>query len=133
MEDGGKGAMVRLFHLPSSMLHPRFLFLCFVPFIVASCSAPRPDESLSPDLPLDDPKLVAGQQVFMRNCYQCHPGGRGGLGPSLNDKGLPGFAIRTQVRNGFGAMPAFDEKRISDQDLDNVVAYLKALRGQKAG
>jgi mono/diheme cytochrome c family protein len=111
----------------------KFLFLCIAPVILVSCAAPRADETLSGTLPLDDPKLVAGQQIFMRNCYQCHPGGNAGLGPSLNDKGLPGFAIRTQVRNGFGAMPAFDDKRISDQDLENVVAYLKALRGRKAG
>jgi mono/diheme cytochrome c family protein len=109
----------------------KFLFLCIAPFLLVSCSAPRGDETLPAGLPLDDPKLVAGQQVFMRNCYQCHPGGNAGLGPSLN--GLPGFAIRTQVRNGFGAMPAFDDKRISDQDLGNVVAYLKSLRRQKAG
>jgi mono/diheme cytochrome c family protein len=111
----------------------RFPFVCIAPFLLVSCAAPRVDETLSASLPLDDPKLVAGQQVFMRNCYQCHPGGGAGLGPSLNDKGLPGFAIRTQVRNGFGAMPAFDDKRISDQDLENVVAYLKALRGRQSG
>jgi mono/diheme cytochrome c family protein len=84
-------------------------------------------------LPLADPKLVAGRQIFMANCYECHPGGSAGLGPSLNDKPLPAFAIRTQVRKGFGAMPAFDEGRIPDPDLDNVVAYLQMLRQHKPG
>jgi mono/diheme cytochrome c family protein len=51
-----------------------------------------------------------------------------GLGPALNNKPLPGFAIRYQIRNGMGAMPAFDEEKISDKEAKNIVAYLKALR-----
>ena len=64
----------------------------------------------------------------MTHCYQCHPGGAAGLGPGLNDKPLPGFAIKTQVRRGLGAMPAFSPEKISDSDLDNLVAYLVTLR-----
>jgi mono/diheme cytochrome c family protein len=107
--------------LPSS-----FILLC-------GCGTPRRDEPLAGPLRLDDPKLVTGQQVFMHNCYQCHPGGSAGLGPPLNDKPLPGFAIRTQVRKGLGAMPAFDPKMIPEEDLDHVLAYLKALRAHKSG
>jgi mono/diheme cytochrome c family protein len=36
--------------------------------------------------------------------------------------------IRFQVRHGLGAMPAFSEKEIGDRELDDLVAYLKALR-----
>lgn len=82
---------------------------------------------LSEAQPEDEAELL-GQQVFMNHCYQCHPGGRAGLGPALNDKPLPGFAIRTQVRQGFGTMPAFPEEMISDEKLDGLVAYLIALR-----
>jgi mono/diheme cytochrome c family protein len=95
------------------------------------CSTSRREEPLSGPLPLADPNLVAGRQVFMANCYECHPGGSAGLGPSLNDKPLPAFAIRTQVRKGFGAMPAFDDTRIPQPDLDNLVAYLQMLRSHK--
>jgi mono/diheme cytochrome c family protein len=112
-------------HRTSNRLLP--FALCLLPFAF-SCSSSRREEPLTGPLPLSDPKLVAGRQVFMHNCYECHPGGSAGLGPSLNDKPLPAFAIRTQVRKGFGAMPAFDESRIPDPDLDNVVAYLQMLR-----
>lgn len=69
-----------------------------------------------------------GQIVFARRCGPCHPGGEGGLGPSLNDKPLPEGLIRLQVRQGFGAMPAFGEDRLTEPELDDVVAYLRALR-----
>ena len=44
-----------------------------------------------------------------------HPAGAGGL-------------IRFQVRNGLGAMPAFKEDRLSAQQLDDLIAYLDAIR-----
>jgi mono/diheme cytochrome c family protein len=134
IEDGGDRkrppAAIRR-HLPSSIFHPRFLLLAIT--LAAGCSTSRREEPLSGPLPLSDPKLVAGRQVFMGNCYECHPGGSAGLGPSLNDKPLPAFAIRTQVRKGFGAMPAFDDSRIPNWDLDNLVAYLQMLRSHKPG
>jgi mono/diheme cytochrome c family protein len=64
----------------------------------------------------------------MTQCHQCHPGGEAGLGPSLNDKPLPGFMMKFQIRHGIGAMPAFSKDNVGDEDLDAVVAYVKALR-----
>lgn len=76
-------------------------------------------------------QVERGREVFARHCYQCHPGGAAGLAPAINDKPLPEAMIKFQVRNGLGAMPAFDEERISDADLDAVVAYLDALRANR--
>jgi mono/diheme cytochrome c family protein len=79
------------------------------------------------------PKSAAearGEHVFFTFCHQCHPGGAAGLGPALNDKPLPAFAMRTQIRVGAGAMPAFSDREISDSDADAVVKYVIALRGQ---
>jgi mono/diheme cytochrome c family protein len=73
-----------------------------------------------------------GERVFMAQCQQCHPGGAAGLGPAINNKPLPAFLIRYQVRRGLGAMPEFDEAVISDADLDALVAYLQELRRQRA-
>jgi mono/diheme cytochrome c family protein len=50
------------------------------------------------------------------------------LGPAINDKPLPGFLVRLQVRSGLGAMPAFSEQDISPEELHDLVLYLKALR-----
>ena len=99
--------------------------------LLPGCATSRREEPLTGPLPLSDTKLVEGRQVVMANCYQCHPGGSAGLGPALNDKPLPAFAIRTQVRKGLGSMPGFDEARISRPDLDNLVAYLQTLRQHK--
>lgn len=35
---------------------------------------------------------------------------------------------RFQVRHGLGAMPAFDKKHLSDEALDHLLSYLKALK-----
>jgi mono/diheme cytochrome c family protein len=97
----------------------------------AGCGSARKDE-VPPTRFRDDPQLRRGQVVFMQTCNQCHVGGGPGLGPGINDKPLPAFAIKTQVRQGVGTMPAFAEEEISDQDLDALVKYLQARREQRA-
>lgn len=97
------------------------------------CGSPRKSEPLAGPLRFsaldpEDRAAIRGRRVFMTNCYQCHPAGEAGLGPALNDKPVPAIAIRTQVREGLGAMPAFSEQEISDEELDNLVEYLFALR-----
>jgi mono/diheme cytochrome c family protein len=95
--------------------------------VVTACSARRSEPIVGP-LPIADEHVLRGQQVFMQQCHQCHPGGEAGLGPAINNKPLPGFLIKLQVRQGFGAMPAFTEHHLSSEELDDVVTYLKALR-----
>ena len=67
-------------------------------------------------------------EVFMTHCHECHPGGAAGLGPALNDKPLPRWMIRMQVRRGWGAMPSFPDETISDRELGLLIDYLKTLR-----
>jgi mono/diheme cytochrome c family protein len=71
-----------------------------------------------------------GRIVFMQHCHKCHPGGAAGLAPAINDKPLPEFLMKTQVRVGLGAMPSFHQNEISGGDLDDLIRYLKELRGQ---
>jgi mono/diheme cytochrome c family protein len=94
--------------------------------MLGSCSARRGEPVAGP-LALDA-REVQGQRIFMKNCYQCHPGGDAGLGPSINDKPLPNFMIRLQVRHGYGAMPAFSKTDIRDDDLDALLQYLSTLK-----
>jgi len=96
--------------------------------VQAGCGSTRREEPLVGSVDLADPQLTLGRQVYMQNCYQCHPGGRGGVGPALNDKPLPQPAIRTQVRAGVGAMPGYNEQRINDEELHAVARYVVALR-----
>ena len=97
--------------------------------LLAGCSARRSEPVVGPlDLPSAD--VRQGEVAFDRHCSHCHPGGERGLAPAINNKPLPGFLIKFQVRRGIGAMPAFSEQEIGDQELDALVAYLKTLRRQ---
>lgn len=96
--------------------------------LLAGCAPAYRGEPVMGPLDTSHPQVALGERVFESNCNECHPGGAGGLGPSLNDKPLPGWLIAYQVRNGLGAMPAFSEAQISDEELDALVAYLVQLR-----
>lgn len=95
---------------------------------LSGCGSARRGAPIQPPLELSDPHRLQGQQVFMRYCNGCHPRGEAGIGLALNNKPLPGFLIRFQVRRGWGAMPGFSDEIISDDDLDALVAYMKTLR-----
>jgi mono/diheme cytochrome c family protein len=97
--------------------------------LLAGCSARR-GEPLVGRIDERPPAVARGHQVFMANCHSCHPGGEAGLAPAINNKPLPGFMIKTQVRLGVGAMPRFSSDEISAEQLDDLVTYLKALRRQ---
>ena len=105
----------------------RFLPLA-IAVLLASCATARRGEPLRGPLSLDA-REEHGREVFFRYCHTCHPGGEGGLGPGLNNKPVPGFLIKFQVRHGLGAMPSFPEERLGDEDLDDLVHYLERLRG----
>ena len=96
----------------------------------AGCGAARRGEPIGSPVLLDE-RAERGRVVFMAKCQQCHPGGEAGLGPALNDKPLPEFLKRFQVRHGLGAMPSFSEQEISDAQLESLMDYLEALRRAK--
>jgi mono/diheme cytochrome c family protein len=94
----------------------------------SGCGAERRGEPTGPRVTPDTAHEARGEVLFHRFCYQCHPGGEAGLGPSLNEKPLPGLAIKAQIRNGLGAMPSFSDEMLSDKDVDAIVAYMKEMR-----
>lgn len=75
-----------------------------------------------------------GKRVFLRDgCYECH--GYNGQGtvagarlapPVLNPDGMIRY-----VRKPAGAMPAFTDKVLSDQEVKDIYAYLKTMPGPK--
>jgi mono/diheme cytochrome c family protein len=95
--------------------------------VSVACGSARRREPLATPAALDQ-RAERGRTVFMANCYQCHPGGEAGLGPAINDKPLPEFLKKFQVRHGLGTMPSFSKQRISDEQLDDLMEYLNALR-----
>lgn len=72
-------------------------------------------------------EALRGQEIFMKRCNRCHPGGMSGLGPAIINKPLPPFLIKFQVRHGLGAMPAFKKDRITKEQLNDLVTYIKEL------
>jgi mono/diheme cytochrome c family protein len=103
------------------------LLVCSL-LVLTGCGSARRGEPFTAPLEIASADIAEGQQVFMRYCHQCHPGGEGGIGPSLNEKPLPGFLMKFQTRKGLGAMPGFSEEQISSTELDNLITYLKTLR-----
>lgn len=97
------------------------------------CSAARRPNTIPAPTLRQNPRLAEGQRVFMQHCNQCHVGGAAGLGPSINDKHLPGWLVKFQVRHGLGVMPAFSPKHISDSQLDDLVWYVKYLHEHPNG
>lgn len=96
-------------------------------FLLLACGSARRGEPLTgPSSFSEEARL--GRIAFSAHCDQCHPGGEAGLGPALNNKPLPGFMIKMQVRHGLGAMPSFSNIRIPERDLDNIVTYVNELR-----
>jgi mono/diheme cytochrome c family protein len=76
-----------------------------------------------------------GQRLFMKEtCYYCHgSAGQGGRdGARIAATALSADALIRYVRRPAGAMPAFTEKLISDQELRDIYAYLKSLPAAKA-
>ena len=96
--------------------------------VILACGSPKRDEPDRPAFVPGTTTVARGEQVFKKQCDYCHPGGGAGLGPALNNKPAPAFAIRFQVRHGLGAMPAFDSTTISEADVRAIGEYLLALR-----
>jgi mono/diheme cytochrome c family protein len=118
--------MTRL--LPITLLPVVLLTSTLAAVALVGCGSARRGAPLTGEHVPPTAEIRLGQRVFDAHCNGCHPGGAAGLGPALNNKPLPGWAIRFQVRHGLGAMPAFPLDVIPPEELDALVAYLVWLR-----
>jgi mono/diheme cytochrome c family protein len=75
---------------------------------------------------------AAGKAVFTENCGSCHTmadaGTTGTVGPNLDDAQPSLDKVVSQVKNGGGAMPAF-EGQLSEQEIADVAAYVSENAG----
>jgi mono/diheme cytochrome c family protein len=93
---------------------------------------------------LDDPAIAGGRELFKRVCAPCHGTDRGDFGRAM----LPGTdalrikyqgklpaaleqrtdltpeVIKTYVRRGTWSMPPFRKGELSDEQIDDISAYL---------
>ena len=86
---------------------------------------PEPEEP-----PAEEPAgdAAAGEAVYASaGCGGCHTmeaaGSSGNVGPNLDDSQPDAALVEERVRNGAGAMPAF-EGELSDEQIDDVTAYV---------
>lgn len=77
-----------------------------------------------------------GKKLFVADgCYQCHgrqgQGGSaapvGSYGPRLAPPKIPIEALRLYVRHPSGGMPPYTAKVLSDQEIDDIFAFLKSI------
>jgi mono/diheme cytochrome c family protein len=108
------------------------LVVAWAAVAIAGCGRTHRGEPQGPEVEPDTVAETTGARLFGRFCYQCHPGGEAGVGPALNDKPLPEIAIRTQIREGVGAMPAFDGDLLRDEEVAAIAKYVQEMRGTPA-
>ncbi|MFL5599733.1 MAG: c-type cytochrome [Gemmatimonadaceae bacterium] len=104
------------------------ILMVLAPGCFVACGSAKRDEPEKPAFVPANATIARGEQVFKKQCDYCHPGGGAGLGPPLNNKPAPAFAIRFQIRHGLGAMPSFDSTKIREEDVRAIAEYLLALR-----
>jgi mono/diheme cytochrome c family protein len=105
-----------------------FLLLLASALWLAACGVkPAPE-------PVTNERASAGRAVFVgeAGCNRCHPGGERGLAPRLHGaefeaKHPTDETIRRQIRTGGGGMPAFTPDRLTEQQLEDVIAYVRWL------
>jgi mono/diheme cytochrome c family protein len=121
------------------------------PFQLASIRRQPPVAERFPAI-LPDPSIKVGDPVqrgfvaFQHTCFACHTlNGQGDakLGPDLNIPHSPTEYLREDLFRAYirdpqslrhwpqARMPGFDRKALSDQDLDDLLAYLHHMAGRK--
>jgi cytochrome c553 len=81
--------------------------------------------------PVASTDVAHGQEVFASFCDDCHPDGGEDVGPSLIADPHTAAYIRKQIREGSGKMRPFSEKRLSNDDMEALLAWLASVNAVK--
>lgn len=103
--------------------------LMVIILIVVSCT-PKPAPPPSPS-PTTTP-ASEGQQLYTQKCAACH-GSKGegtAAGPAIAGHSMA--AVKMQMRNPMGTMPAFPSSQLSDHDMDEVAEFIAGMAAVKA-
>lgn len=99
-------------------------------YLLAHGAVPIPvaGTKLTPGAARDEQFLAQGQALFTeKGCEVCHDSGAGGTGLAPFIKLVPREMIWRQVRSPAAKMPAFPVERLSDLELEAIIAYLNSL------
>ncbi|MDD9945842.1 MAG: cytochrome c [Myxococcales bacterium] len=77
--------------------------------------------------PIASTDTAKGEEIFLTYCDDCHPDGGADSGPSLIDHPHAVARVRQQIREGSGKMRPFSAGRLSDEDMEHLLAYLNTL------
>jgi mono/diheme cytochrome c family protein len=75
--------------------------------------------------------IEKGKTLYGTYCDDCHPDGGSDVGPSLIDDPHPAPALRKQIREGSGKMKPISEKRLKNEDMEAILAYLDSIKAVK--
>lgn len=103
----------------------------------ASSGVPAPETPTPAAEPAAAPAAEApaastaeGRSAFLDICSGCHgQEAEGGLGPPLAGTQRDAGTLSEVVRNGLGNMPPLDPGLISDEEIEQVAAFLNSLGG----
>ncbi len=95
-------------------------FLCAASALAAE--TPKPAAATDGD-------AARGKALFVKDgCYECHGYvGQGNVGLRLAPNPLPWEGIAAYIRNPAGEMPPYVSKVVSDQDVQDIHAYLATI------
>jgi mono/diheme cytochrome c family protein len=110
-----------------------FLVTALMMVLIPACAIRKSEPVTNQNFVPANNHIANGEDVFMKNCQKCHPGGEGGLGPAINPVPAPSFIKEFQVRHGLGVMPSFKKDEISKYDLQDVSKYLHAWKHYQKG
>ena len=104
--------------------------------LAASACAIAQTQAQAQDAPRGD--AGNGKRIYLAlGCFTCH--GRSGQGgafngpaPILASTALPFDGFKGQVRDPSNDMPAYSDAVLSDQDIADIFAFVKALPGPRS-
>jgi mono/diheme cytochrome c family protein len=104
------------------LLVPAVILVAGAAWAASSQDAPKPDGASTVALVNQDARLGNGPEgIYSRTCGYCHGAN---VGPIILGLKLPAELIRSTVRTGQGAMPAFRSTEISDADLKGLSDWI---------
>lgn len=77
--------------------------------------------------PIASTDVERGAERFETFCGGCHPGGQEDVGPSLIADPHPPARLRQQIREGSAQMRPFPATRLSDADMETILAYMATI------
>lgn len=84
-------------------------------------------ESAQYEGPITSTDVERGTERFETFCGGCHPGGQEDVGPSLIAEPHSPARIRQQIREGSAQMRPFSATRLSDADMETILAYMATI------